>query len=259
MAGKAESQQKQTSNKKESQTAKTESTNENAQKYPSKEIDSLLKILQGDLTSIDTNAALEAIDEWHKVLQKTKDRDVKELASGLKELKQLLKGGKASGHDIGEALIHVGDQTIELSSDTDKELKASVQKLGKQLTKAGNSLCKAEDQEHIEQINTLVDTLDEDLESIELDSAISAINEWYGFLHKSEDKGASQIADSLKQLKQSLKSNKGKSADIAKLLAQLGEQTIEAASEAPRGIKGPVQRLGKRLAKVSKAIEPSQS
>lgn len=78
-------------------------------------------------------------------------------------------------------------------------------------------------------------------------------------MHKSEDKGASQIADSLKQLKKSIKSNKGKSADIAKLLAQLGEQTIEAAAEAPRGIKGPVQRLGKRLAKVSKAITPSQS
>lgn len=259
MAGKAESQQKQTSNKKESQTAKTQSNNENTQKDPSKEIDSLLNILQGDLNSIDTNAALEAIDEWHKLLQKTKDPDVKELASGLKELKQLLKGGKASGHDIGEALIHVGEQTIELSSDTDKELKASVQKLGKQLTKAGNSFCKAEDQEHIEQINTLVDTLDEDLESIELDSAISAIDEWYGVLHKSEDKGASQIADSLKQLKKSLKSNKGKSSDIARLLAQLGEQTIEAATEAPRGIKGSVQRLGKRLAKVSKAIEPSQS
>lgn len=259
MAGKADSQQKQTSNKKESQTAKTESTNGNAQTDSSQELESLLKLLQGDLSSIDTNAALEAIDHWHGILQKTKDPDVKELTSSLKELKQALKGGKASGHDIGEALIHVGDQTIESSSHTDKELKASVQKLGKQLTKVGNSLCKAEDQEHIEQINSLVDTLDEDLESIKLDGAISAIDEWYGILHKSEDKGVSQIADSLKQLKQSLKSGKGKGADIGKLLTQLGEQTVESAAEAPRGIKGPVQRLGKRLAKVGKAIESSQS
>ncbi|WP_052672292.1 AAA family ATPase [Aliterella atlantica] len=252
MAGKTDSQGKQNSTKKESSTAKADNGNTKAD--PSQELDSLLQLLQGDLSSIDANAALESIDQWHGILQKTKDPDVKELTTSLKELKQLLKGGKASGHDLGEAMIQVGDQTIELSSDN-KELKTSLQKLGKQLTKAGNTLCKAEDQEHIEQINTLVDTLDEDLESIEVESAIAAIDDWYKILHKSEDKGASEIADNLKQLKQALKSSKSKGADIAKLLTQLGEQTTEAASEAPRGIKGPVQRLGKRLAKVGKAIE----
>jgi len=74
-------------------------------------------------------------------------------------------------------------------------------------------------------------------------------------LHKSDDKKAQKIADNLKKLKQSLKPSKTKKTDLGEILAELGEQTIEAATEAPRGIKGAVQRLGKRLNKISKAID----
>ncbi len=217
-------------------------------------LDSLLELLQGDLSSIDPAAGLETVDQWYNTLHKSKDKDSKELSDSLKELKQLLKGGKASGHEIGEALIHVGDRTMDIAADSDKELKATLQKLGKQLAKIGNSLGKAEDQENIDSINTLTEALDEDLESVDMDVAITAIDQWYKLLHKADDKHSQKIADNLKQLKQSL-SGKSKKTDLAKVLAQLGEQTIEAAAEAPRGIKGAVQRLGKRLNKISKAME----
>lgn len=243
MASKADS--KQDTSKSKSQNSETENQN----------LDSLLELLQGDLSSIDPAAGLEAVDEWYSIVHKSKDAESKELADSLKELKQLLKGGKASGHEIGEALIHVGDRTMDVASDSDKELKATLQKLGKQLTKVGNSLGKAEDQENIDSINTLTESLDEDLESVDVDAATAAIDLWYGILHKSDDKKAQKIADNLKKLKQSLKPSKTKKTDLGEILAELGEQTIEAATEAPRGIKGAVQRLGKRLNEISKAID----
>ena len=245
MAGKADSKQ---------DTSKSKSSSANGETANNQNLDSLLELLQGDLSSIDPAAGLEAVDEWYNTLHKSKDKDSKELADSLKELKQLLKGGKASGHEIGEALIHVGDRTMDVASDSDKELKATLQKLGKQLTKVGNSLGKAEDQEHIDSINTLTESLDE-LESVEMDAATAAIDLWYGVLHKSDDKNSQKIADNLKKLKQSLKPSKGKKTDLTEVLAELGEQTTEAAAEAPRGIKGAVQRLGKRLTKISKTLE----
>ena len=245
MSSKADSKQDSSKNKSSSEKGGTTDT---------PNLDSLLEFLQGDLSTIDAAAGLEAVDEWYNALHKSKDKDRKELADSLKELKQLLKGGKASGHEVGEALIHVGDRTMDVATDSDKEVKATLQKLGKHLTKVGNSLGKAEDKENIDSINTLTEALDE-LESVEMDAATAAIDHWYGILHKSDDKHSQKIADNLKKLKQSLKPSKGKKTDLAEVLAELGEQTIEAAAEAPRGIKGAVQRLGKRLTKISKAIE----
>ncbi len=242
MASKADSKQ-------DTSKSKSQETTDN------QNVDSLLELLQGDLSSIDPTAGLETVDEWYNILHKSSGFESKELANSLKELKQLLKGGKASGHEIGEALIHVGDRTMDVAVDSDNQLKATLRKLGKQLAKVGNSLGKAEDQENIDSINTLTEALDEDLESVDMDVATAAIDQWYAILHKAEDKHSQQIADNLKKLKQSLKSSKGKKTDLGEVLAQLGEQTLEAAAEAPRGIKGAVQRLGKRLNKISKAIE----
>ena len=260
MSGKSKSK-KDTGNKEDKTTKASSSDTSKSKSQPKGEttdnlnIDSLLEFLQGDLSSIDAAAGLESVDEWYNALHKSKDQDSKEHANSLKELKQLLKGGKASGHEVGEALIHVGDSTMDIATDSDKEVKATLQKLGKQLTKVGNSLGKAEDQENIDSINTLTEALDEELESVEMEAATAAIDHWYGILHKSDDKHSQKIADNLKKLKQSLKPSKGKKTDLAEVLAELGEQTIEAAAEAPRGIKGAVQRLGKRLTKISKALE----
>jgi len=254
MSGKSESKEDKTTKASNSETSKSKSESEDSQTTDTPNLDSLLEFLQGDLSTIDAAAGLKTVDEWYNALHKSKDKDSKELADSLKELKQLLKGGKASGHEVGDALIHVGDRTMDIASDSDEEVKATLQKLGKQLTKVGNSLGKAEDQEHIDSINTLTESLDE-LESVEMDAATATIDLWYSVLHKSDDKNSQKIADNLKKLKQSLKPSKGKKTDLAQVLAELGEQTIEAAAEAPRGIKGAVQRLGKRLNKISKALE----
>lgn len=216
-------------------------------------IQSLIEMLSGDLGSLDLEAAAAEIDEWYAVLHKSKDESSKELASSLKHLKQLLKNGKGTGHDIGEALIQAGEQTVELGSEADKGLKTPVQKLGKQLEKIGASLGKAEDQEHIEQINAAVELLEGDLSEIDPEVALAAVDEWYAALHKSDDEHQKQIAACLKELKTFLKGSK-KSAPV-EALQQLGELTSAAASEAGRGYKGPLQKLGKALVNVSGSLK----
>lgn len=219
------------------------------------ELDSLLSALEGDITTLDADAALGLIDQWYGSLHKAKEPELKEIANTIKELKQLVKGGKATGHEIGEVLIEIGEQTTNFGSDASKELKTPLHKLGKQLTKAGTSLGKAEDQEHIEQIESLVENLEGDLTKIDTEVALNGIDIWYSLLHKSEDENLKAIANGLKQLKQLLKRSNPKGADIGEVLTQLGEQTQEAANSAGRGLKGRIQKLGKVLSKVGKSLE----
>ena len=221
----------------------------------SQELNSLLSTLEGDLTTIDNDAALSLLDEWYSSLHKAKEPEIKEIASSLKDLKQLLKGGKATGHEVGEVLIEIGEQTANIASDADKGLKTPLQKLGKQLKGAGTSLGKVEDREHIERIDSLTEELEGDLTSIDTDTALSAIDEWYNLIHKSESENLKEIANGLKQLKQLLKRSNAKGADIGEVLTHLGEQTQEAAKEAARGLKGPIQRLGKLLSKAGKSLD----
>ena len=219
------------------------------------ELDSLLSSLEGDVTAVDAETAIGLIDQWHGSLSKAKEPELKEIANTLKELKQLFKGGKATGHEIGEILVEIGEQTAHFGSDASKELKTPLQKLGKQLTKAGTSLGKAEDQEYIEQIESLTEELEGDLTKINTEGALKGIDTWYSLLHKSEDKNLQAIANGLKELKQVLKRSNAKGADIGEVLIQLGEQTQESADSAGRGLKGRIQKLGKVLAKVGKSFE----
>lgn len=218
-------------------------------------LESLSKTLENNLIEIDTEAALNAIDEWYGVLHKSKEPALKELSNGLKELKQALKGGKATGHEIGEVLSEIGGQTSDIASEADKGSKALLQKLGKQLSKAGTSLGKAEDQEYMHQIESLTETLEGEATELEPEAGISAIDHWYGLLHKAEDEHLKEIANGLKELKQLLKRNNAKGADISEALTRLGEQTTEAAANTPRGFKGAIQRLGKLLSKTGKSID----
>ncbi len=259
MASQAESKGKHTASHDDTSGKKAADKNEaDANKHSAdnhEELDSLLSTLEGDITALDADAALSLIDQWYGSLHKAKEAELKEIANTIKELKQLVKGGKATGHQIGEVLIEIGEQTTNFGSDASKELKTPLHKLGKQLTKAGTSLGKAEDKEHIEQIDSLVENLEGDLTKIDTEAALNGIDTWYSLLHKSEDENLKAIANGLKQLKQLLKRSNPKGADIGEVLTQLGEQTQEAANSAGRGLKGRIQKLGKVLSKVGKSFE----
>ena len=223
------------------------------------EIAQLSKSMEGDLSGIEAESALTLVNRWYDFLHKFKEPEVKELASGLKELQKLLKSGKATGHEISEVLIHVGEQTSEFSSNAEKDLKQPVQRLGKQLRKAGTSIAKAEDQEYHQQSHTLVEKAEgEELTSLDPEAAVNSIDFWYNLVHKAEGEEYKQLATSLRELKQVLKRSNVKPETLAKALTQVGEQTTEIASAAPRGFKGVMQKLGKQLVSGSESLTKAE-
>ncbi|MBF2027399.1 MAG: hypothetical protein IGS48_11605 [Oscillatoriales cyanobacterium C42_A2020_001] len=219
------------------------------------EIDELVQTLQGNLSEIEVEDGLSLIDHWHGVLSQVKEPAAKELASSLKDLQKMLKGGKATGHEVSEALIHLGEQTAEFRADAEKGSKQSVQKLGKQLRKAGTSIAKAEDQEYHEQLDSLMEKAEgEELTALDSEEAVGAIDFWYTVLQKAEGEQFKQVANSLKSLKQALSRGNAKPETIAKALVEVGQQTTEIASEAPRGFKGVIQKLGKHLNQAGESL-----
>jgi hypothetical protein len=240
--------------KKTAKPAKSETGESTDNSQPSQKLESLVKILQGDLSEIDPDAALKTIDEIHKLVDKLKQPAAKEIASGLKELHKLLKRKEPTGHELGELISHLGEQTTNIASEAETEFKPPLQHLGKQLTKIGRSLAKAEDTEQHDALNELVDTLAAEPKQIELKAAIEQIERWYDLLHKSEDPSLQQIATELKDLKKLLKGNKVKAAELSDLLGKVGELTTTAAAAAPRGFKGVIQKLGKALSAIGKSL-----
>ncbi|NJO43777.1 MAG: hypothetical protein HC769_30930 [Cyanobacteria bacterium CRU_2_1] len=225
----------------------------------SQELDELLQSIDGNLSEIEAEHALSLVDRWYDFLHNSTEPDVKELAGSLKELQKLLKSNKATGHEISEVLIHIGEQTSEFSSNAEKGLKQPVQRLGKQLRQAGTSIAKAEDQEYHQQIDTLVEKAEsEELPSLDPEEAVSTIDLWHNLLNKAEGEHYQQLATSLKELKQALKRGNAKPETIAKALSQVGEQTTAIGSEAPRGFKGAIQKLGKQLTKAGESLTQAE-
>ncbi len=77
--------------------------------------------------------SIKMIDEWQTLVQQSKEPEFKEIATELKDLKQLLKGKKTKASDISEKLINMGEQTSKASSLTARGFKGAIQKLGKSL------------------------------------------------------------------------------------------------------------------------------
>lgn len=220
----------------------------------SQKLETLQSTLNGDLSALSSEDANSLIEEWYNLLHKAKEPEVKEIATQLKQLKQHLKSNKATGHEISEVLIEIGEQTANFASDAEKQIRTPVRKLGKQLTKVGNSLGKAEEHEEIEEIDSVVELLEEDLTKTDSGVALEAIDKWYKLLQKSDAKNLQEIANELKELKQVLSRKSPKASDISNILEKLGEQTTAAGQEAKRGFKGSLQRLGKFLSKTGKSL-----
>uniref|UniRef100_B8HXM2 Uncharacterized protein n=1 Tax=Cyanothece sp. (strain PCC 7425 / ATCC 29141) TaxID=395961 RepID=B8HXM2_CYAP4 len=221
------------------------------------EINAFLEFLQTDPASIDLEAAQSRVNDAYELLHRSKQPEVKEISSGLRELKKQLQSNKATGHDLAELLEQIGEQTSDMAAEADKGLRSNLKKLGRQLTKLGHSVSKAEDQERLEQLNSLVDLLEEDLDNLDPQAAIAPIDHWYALLHRSDNEQQQQLANSLKELKQALKSNKARGA-LPELLIRVGEQTTAIAAEAGRGFKRPIQRVGKLLNQLGKSLEEEE-
>lgn len=221
---------------------------------PAQKLELLSQLLKGEISTVDPDAALKAIDELHGLVQKAKQPEAKEIATMLKELQKLLKRKEPTGHELGDLIGHLGEKTTQIATQSEFGLKTPLQYLGKQLTKLGRSLSKLEDLEYLEGLDAIVDILEQKPKKIDLKYATVSIDLWYEILHKSEDNGLKAIATELKDLKQLLKADKPKGADLSHKLIQIGDLTTVTAATAGRGFKGVIQKLGKVLSTFGKSL-----
>jgi translation initiation factor 2B subunit (eIF-2B alpha/beta/delta family) len=253
-AQQVESQKVEAKPKKSAKSAKLADPDPADDAEPAQKLELLSQLLKGEISESDPNAALKAIDEMHGLLQKVQQPEAKEIATMLKELQKLLKQKEPNGHELGELIGHLGEKTTEIATQSEPGLKTPLQHLGKQLNKLGRSLSKSEDLEYLEGLDAIVDILEQKPKKIDLKYAIISIDLWYEILHKSEDQSLKLIATELKDLKQLLKADKQKAAEISQKLIQIGELTTATAATAGRGFKGVIQKLGKVLSTFGKSM-----
>ena len=74
--------------KKKSEKSSKSATSESKHDEPAQKLESLSESLQGELSSIDPDAALKMIDELHGLVHQSKQPEAKEIATGLKELQK---------------------------------------------------------------------------------------------------------------------------------------------------------------------------
>ncbi|MBD2078947.1 hypothetical protein [Leptolyngbya sp. FACHB-17] len=115
---------------KEPKTAK-QSANSEVDNAP--DIESLTEILHGDPTEIESEEAIDSIDEWVDFLKGHKEENIKELSASLKELKKLLKGKKTEASQIVEVLAKLGEQTNAIGDEAGRGVKGPMHTLGKAL------------------------------------------------------------------------------------------------------------------------------
>ena len=107
----------------------------------SQELDELLSILEsGDLTELDSDTAVELIDEWHEILSESEEVGLKEIGKALKQLKKSLSASKSKPDDIAEALSHLGEKTDDYATNAPRGYKTKLHTLGKALSSASKSL-----------------------------------------------------------------------------------------------------------------------
>lgn len=92
-------------------------------------LDATIALLQGGLTAIDPDAAIDNIEAWQQQLQGT------EFAETLGELKLAIDGGIRSG-EIGSILADLGSQVSRAASSQSGEVTTKLEQLGQLLSQA---------------------------------------------------------------------------------------------------------------------------
>lgn len=97
------------------------------------DIESLTEILHSDATEVESEEAIDSIDEWVDFLKGHKEDNIKELSASLKELKKLLKAKKTEASQVVEVLQKLGEQTNAIGDEAGRGVKGPVHTLGKAL------------------------------------------------------------------------------------------------------------------------------
>jgi hypothetical protein len=128
-----------------SQSASSEALSEEGD--TEEELDNLLTLLEEDLTDMDLEEAVEMIDEWHGILNKSKDAELKEIGNSLKHLKKLLDGSKIKEADLAEVMTALGGQVDKFANNAERGYKTKLHRLGKALSGEGKELASSDSAE----------------------------------------------------------------------------------------------------------------
>jgi hypothetical protein len=102
---------------------KSDKTQSKAEKSTAKipKIDSLTKILEGDLTSVDPKTALQQIEEWEAVLKESDDKEFKAIAKDLKQMAKLLEN-EAAEAEFADLFVELGEGVNDAADSADEEM-----------------------------------------------------------------------------------------------------------------------------------------
>jgi ABC-type transporter Mla subunit MlaD len=257
---------------KETKVKSDEQKNDSKTTQDTPDLGALLEALEGDVTALDSEAAIAVIDQWEAALKNTKDESLKEVSSSLKELKKLLKSKSPDASKLGEVLTKLGEQTTEAAAEAERGTKGQLQKVGKALSKVGQSLDSEselddedlddedlDDEDDGTDLESLLEVLEGDVTQIDPEEAIEVIDEWHEALKGTKDEGLKAVNHSLTELKKLLKSKKADPAKLAEVLTQLSHHTDQAADSAERGTKGQLREASKAIGKIAKSVEKAES
>jgi hypothetical protein len=131
----------------EKEPKSAQKSNEESNLDNAPDVESLTEILHSDPTEIESDEAIDSIDEWMDFLKGHKEDNVKELSASLKELKKLLKGKKSEGSEIAEVLAKLGEQTNAIGDEAVRGVKGPLHTLGKALISFSHKVERAANKE----------------------------------------------------------------------------------------------------------------
>ena len=104
------------------------------------DLQATINAVQGDLTALPAEAALENIDGWREALQGSPNPIAREVYTDLGALRSELTSGRIDGDRVSRLLISLGTNTQRLSIATEGETAAGLSELGSALVDTGFAL-----------------------------------------------------------------------------------------------------------------------
>jgi hypothetical protein len=112
-----------------------------AKPCPDEAVQETIRDIEAGLTQVPLSRAIAHLDAWYERLAHCEREDLRELASELQTLRELLTQPPLEVDAIGGALAQLGEATLNLAGHGDDgEAAASVERLGHLLFHAGHAL-----------------------------------------------------------------------------------------------------------------------
>lgn len=171
-----------------------------------------------------------------------KDDKKKNGSAAIKEDQQKAKNQK--GNDTApqqdDAIL---DEDVDIDAEMDSEIDEDVE---------SDETTELDEGEELDALLEIME--EEEITALDAETSTAIVDEWYDFLHESDEADLKEIANVLKQLKKQITSSKVDEAKIGEMMSQLSEMVDNYADEAKRGYKTKLHKLSKLFSKAGKKL-----